>query len=273
MLATMTPEHVSDINTLSHFLSHPQITSLSSCDPVDCIVICASAVLHSATVLFTTLEARPELTKTLVLCGGIGHSTSLIYEAVARHERYQSIKDEVRGLPEARVLEMIMEEFFHVEKIKSKGCRILVEDKSTNCGANALESRKLLEKERVSTPRSCIVIQDPTMALRTVASFEKTFADVSNPPKFVSCPVFVPKVRNTGSDLEYDVGYDVEDVSGEELWEINRFLDLIIGEIPRLRDDGKGYGPNGKGFITHVDVSPEVERSWKRLQDVVGRSR
>jgi uncharacterized SAM-binding protein YcdF (DUF218 family) len=269
MLATMTPEHVSDINTLSHFLSHPQITSLSSCDAVDCIVICASAVLHTATILFSSLEDRPELTKTLVLCGGIGHSTSLICDAVARHERYRSIRDEVKGLPEARVLEMIMEKFFDVERIKSRGCRILVEDKSTNCGANASESRKLLEKSGVTTPRTCIIIQDPTMALRTIASFEKSFTNVSNSPKFVSCPVFVPKVRKAGSKVEYDV----ENVNSEELWEMDRFIDLIIGEIPRLRDDVEGYGPQGKGFIAHVDVPPEVERSWERLQNIVGRSR
>ena len=265
----MTPENVSDINSLSLFLSHPQITSLSSCDPVECIVICASAVLRTATVLFTTLEERPDLTKTLVLCGGIGHSTKLIYDAVARHEIYQEIRDEVNGLPEARVLELIMKRFFDVEKITSQGCRILVEDQSTNCGANALESRKLLEKSEVSMPKTCIVIQDSTMALRTVASFEKAFADVPSSPVFGSCPVLVPKVRMSDSGLEFEV----KDVNNAELWEMERFLDLIMGEIPRLRDDEEGYGPKGKDFITHVDVSPELENSWHRLEKFAGRSR
>jgi hypothetical protein len=269
MLATMTPENVADINALSHFLSHPQISSLSLCVPVDCIVICASAVLRTATLLFSCLEDRPELTKTLILCGGIGHSTSLIYDAVASHEKYRTIKQEVIGLPEARVLEKIMEKFFDVDKIKSQGCRILVEDKSTNCGANALESRKLLERSDVPTPEMCIVIQDPTMSLRTIASFEKTFSDVPNPPKFVSCPILVQKVRISGAELEYDM----ENVKSEELWEMNRFLGLIIGEIPRLRDDEGGYGPNGKGFIAHVDVSPEIEDCWQRLKTLFGRSR
>jgi uncharacterized SAM-binding protein YcdF (DUF218 family) len=258
--------NISDINTLSNFLSHPQIRSLATCNPVDCIVICASSVLHTATVLFQTLSSRPELTRTLILCGGIGHSTSLIYEAVARHPVYKAIKDEVVGLPEARVLEMIMKRWYGEV---GKRVRVLVEDKSTNCGANALECRKVLEKSDVAMPETCIVIQDPTMSLRTLASFEKVFSDLERPPRFLSCPVFVPRVRGEGEGMEYDV----DSVRSEELWDVKRFLELLVGEIPRLRDDGDGYGPCGKGFIAHVDVPRDVEEAWERVRSGTGASR
>ncbi len=34
---------------------------------------------------------------------------------------------------------------------------------------------------------------------------------------------------------------------------MGRYLALLLGELPRLLDNAQGYGPNGKGFITHVD--------------------
>jgi len=162
-----------------------------------------------------------------------------------------------------------MERYFDVSAITSKGCRILVEDLSTNCGANASRSRNVLEAAGVLTPRTVVVIQDPTMALRTVASFEKTYADVQEPPTFLSCPVFVPEMRPTESGLMFSVVHVLE----MELWEVGRFLDLIMGEIPRLRDDGEGYGPKGKGFIAHVDIPAQVEDAWRRLAVSLGARR
>lgn len=45
----------------------------------------------------------------------------------------------------------------------------------------------------------------------------------------------------------------------------DRFIDLIMVEIPRLKDDSNGYGPNGKGFISHVYILEEVLASYERL--------
>jgi hypothetical protein len=54
-----------------------------------------------------------------------------------------------------------------------------------------------------------------------------------------------------------------------ELWDHQRFFDLIMGEIPRLTDDENGYGPKGKGFIAHVDVPDEIEAAWARLRTIL----
>jgi hypothetical protein len=91
MFLTADPDIASDINLIARFLAHEQIRDLSSHPPVDCIVICASAVLYQAGKLFRILEGRPDLAKTVVLCGGIGHSTPLIYEAVANSVEYNEI--------------------------------------------------------------------------------------------------------------------------------------------------------------------------------------
>lgn len=271
MTTSPTSSKILDINALSEFLAHPQIPSLSSTGPVDCIVICASAVLHQATVLFRTLETQPGLTKTLVLCGGIGHSTPLIYDAVSKHPVYHTLALDVGGKSEAQVLEKILKGYFDVAKITSRGCRILVEDRSTNCGANASKTRELLEKEGVQMPKMMIVVQDPTMSLRTVASFDKVFDDITgNRPVVKSAPIFVPRMRD---DSDGESVWDVSEIPVEELWEGGRFYDLIMGEIPRLRDDVNGYGPRGKGFIYHVDVPAEIEEAWSRLKVELEASR
>lgn len=259
-----------DIKTLARFLAHEEIFNLNVCEPVDCMVLCASAVLLQAEVVFRALEARPALAKTLVLVGGIGHSTTYIYEAVARHPKYHTLADKVQGLAESRVLELILKNYFDLEKITSKGCRILIEDQSTNCGANAIQTRRVLEAASVPTPRSCIVLQDPTMSRRTVASFQKTFSDL--PTTFTSCPVFIPSMREEGGKLVYDVQGSNAPQS-TELWGLERFLTLLVGEIPRLRDDESGYGPRGKGFIVHADVPEEVETAAHRVKELIGVSR
>jgi hypothetical protein len=257
-----------DISVVAEFLADQQV-QLSHCDPVDCIVICASAILFQAEQLFEILEQRPNLTKTLVLCGGKGHSTCLLYEAVAASPKYAKSANEIQGLPEARVLEKLLNGYCDVQRIKSAGCHILIEDQSSNCGANAIETRKVLAGAGAENIRRCVIIQDPTMALRTKASFRKAFEDVSSPPEFLSCPVFVPCVRMTDASLEYVVSPK----SNMQLWDMSRFLELSMGEIPRLRDDQAGYGPMGKGYIPHVDIPPSVEVAYKRLFAILDRTR
>lgn len=47
---------------------------------------------------------------------------------------------------------------------------------------------------------------------------------------------------------------------------MERYLSLIAGELPRLRDDETGYGPRGKDFIIHVDIPRDIENAWQVLQ-------
>lgn len=107
------------------------------------------------------------------------------------------------------------------------------------------------------------------MMLRTKASFEKAYEGTQTPVSIASCPVFVPQVRlSRNGVIEYS---DISPPS--ELWSQSRFLGLIMGEILRLRDDKDGYGPQGRGFIAHVDVPTYIEAAWSRLQAVAKSSR
>lgn len=55
------------------------------------------------------------------------------------------------------------------------------------------------------------------------------------------------------------------DSAHEQYYKMNGFLDLVMGEIPRLRDDENGYGPNGHGFFGHVEIPEPVLAAFDRL--------
>lgn len=54
------------------------------------------------------------------------------------------------------------------------------------------------------------------------------------------------------------------------MWEIDRYISLLMGEIPRLSDTPGGYGPSGKNFIAHVDIPETVLLSFYELKKIYG---
>lgn len=264
----MNAESVADVNILASFLANEQAAAFSEIADVDCIVLCGSAILQCAEAVFGSLQANPQIAQTLVICGGIGHSTQSLYDAVARHDRYHVLSSEIQGLQESRVLYEIFERFYDAKAVQAAGCQILIEDISTNCGANAIETRKKLQLFGVK-PETIVIVQDPTMSLRTLASFQQAYQPESHVPKFITFPSFVPKLQWKEGTMHYDIA----GVDAAGLWNSERFCDLLLGEIPRLRDDKDGYGPNGKGFIAHVDIPDEIERAWHRLEAVISTKR
>ncbi|ETN36850.1 uncharacterized protein HMPREF1541_07837 [Cyphellophora europaea CBS 101466] len=270
MNPTLDATHVAAINQISEFLACAQSNSLLQHPPVDVIVLCGNSILPIAEHVFTALEANPDLARYLVICGGVGHSTDYLYRAVAAHPMYRSISNTTADLPEAQVLHAILDKFYASASITQTGLKVLVEDKSTNCGANAIEARKTLDAAGVTDPKSMVIVQDPTMSIRTLAAFQKVYSDHATPPHFQTCPTFVPKVK-FGEDGELD--FDVPGLKSTSLWPMPRFLDLVMGELPRLRDNEHGYGPNGKGFIAHVDIPTHVEDTFKQLESALANRR
>lgn len=260
-----------DVNTISDFLSHEE-AQLDATDAqhYDAIVLCVSAIFHCAETLFEAIQQRgSSLTPTLILCGGIGHSTPHLYTAVANNPRYTHLAERINGLPEAQVMEKILNTCYPADNAKDSALNVLIEDQSTNCGANATETKKLLRRHGVSLTRGkVLIIQDPTMSLRTKMSFEKAFED--DQVVFEACPTFAPKVIEVDGRLRFDESGGVRE---ERLWDMDRFLGLILGEIVRLRDDETGYGPRGKGFIGHVDVPGSVLEAYARLEKSVQAKR
>lgn len=213
----------------------------------DCVVLAGNAVIP-------TIDAACRLSasnRTLLISGGIGHSTSFLYTAVARHPRYHVLR--THGRPEADILADIAHQFWHIPR-----SRILVEDKSTNCGENARFTRDMLEAQGMEV-RCGIVVQDPTMQRRTMATFAHVWGDVKNPPRWMSYPGYLPVLHNGDDGLTFT--HEAHDV-----WPVGRYLSLVLGELPRLQDDEHGYGPRGRGFIAHVDIPQTVQEAWHTLQ-------
>lgn len=190
----------------------------------DCVVLAGNAVIP-------TIDAACRIAKAqdvpLLISGGIGHSTPFLYAVIARHSRYHTIR--TSGRAEAAILADIANQFWHIPAEK-----IWLEDRSTNCGENARFSCALIRqaKENINT---AIVVQDPTMQRRTIAAFRRVTNDDTDAPRWLSFPGFVPVLRHLNGGTRFA---NVE----EGIWTVERYLSLIAGELPRLRDDETGYG-------------------------------
>ena len=214
----------------------------------------APLVVLAGNAVMPTVDAAFRLAKlsggTLLICGGVGHSTSFLYQTIAQHPRYQAIA--ILDQPEAALLAEIAHRFWQIPRE-----RIVIEDQSTNCGENAWFTRRVMERLGIEVPVATLV-QDPTMQRRTMATFARVWQDVTVSPKWVSYPGYIPLLQNTPDGVAWQQ-------PAEGLWSVGRYLSLILGELPRLRDDAQGYGPRGKDFIVHVEIPDEIEAAWQQL--------
>lgn len=234
-------------NLLGRWLAQNDFTLLPDAQESQLVVMAGNAVMP-------TIDAGCRLVSqhggVLLISGGVGHSTSFLYEAIAHHPRYCSIETE--GKPEAVLLAEIAHRFWQIPR-----GRIVIEGRSTNCGENAWFTRRIMEQQGISAHQAT-VIQDPTMQRRTMATFARVWQDVGDAPRWLSYPGFVPELINTPDGVAWAQ-------PAEGLWPVMRYLSLILGELPRLRDDAQGYGPRGKDFIAHVDIPDAVEAAWQQL--------
>lgn len=258
-----------DLQTISTFLARRDFLNEAALISAraDVIVVCGSECLHPLFTAVSLLAAG--VAERLILAGGIGHGTARLYAAVNADARLAGVRAEP-PLSEGAVLRDA------AIALGADPTRVFAEERSTNCGANAVESRRLLEGLLGgSVPRSVIVLQDPTMQRRTHETFVAAWAGVpgGGGADIRSWASFVPVVAARGA--EEGGGLTIApppsppgDAGCAPLppqWDVSRFVGLCLGEVPRLRDDEQGYGPRGKGFIGHVDVPAAVEEAFARL--------
>ncbi len=241
---------VDDLNLLGSYLARRDIPVLDLKNlgaPVEWIVLLGSSLLGPIRVAAEAFHRG--CSKGILICGGIGHSTQDLRNAVRSHSAFQKVETENRA--EADIIHEILMTVFEIN-----ADALLVENKSTNCGSNAVEAHRLLSRTR-SLPSRLVLIQDPTMQRRSHESFVRAWA--GEPARaFVSFAPFAPLVEQTKA------GYQVKgDIEGT--WTFDRFVSLVLGEVLRLRDDENGYGPKGKNFIDHVEVPPEILDAYERV--------
>lgn len=274
------PATVLRVNLVAEYLAdyhEPPAIDTPGC----AFILAGSAILQVAAATFDYLS-RWTTPTTLVIAGGKGHSTQLLYDAVANHPRYRVIASEVESLPEARVLERMLEVFWPElwAKAQSKALTLLTEAESSNCGENAEFALQIIRRHGLDTD-TITMVQEPTMSRRTTASLRKHLGDEAAsltergsiaPIQVRAWPTFVPSLTYQNGNFSWSAdtlqsSAAWSDGLGEGLWSPERFMDLILGEIPRLRDDADGYGPRGKGFIPHVDIPPAVMEAYEQLRD------
>lgn len=243
-----------NINILGRFCGKRDIDALTAhnlqtkygLQQADVMVLFGGSVLSGGDVLANAMKNR--IGGTYVIVGGAGHTTETLRRKV--QEEYPEIITE--GLPEAEIFNRYLTAVYGVKAD-------YLETGSTNCGNNITYLLDLLERQKIAF-RSIILCQDATMQQRMDAGLRKY---VSDDVTIVNFAAYRAEVIARNGQLTYS-----ENIHG--MWDIDRYVNLLMGEIPRLTDDADGYGPCGKDFIAHVDIPGEVETAFEELKKVYG---
>lgn len=237
------------INTLADFLGMRDVPALTreallertGQPQADVMVLFGGSILAGGEVMAQAMSAR--VARRYAIVGGEGHTTPALRERV--HALYPDF--DTRDLPEARV-------FAGYLKRRWGLAPDLLECQSTNCGNNITNLLALLRAQ--SVPHGCVILtQDASMQRRMDAGLRLRAPDV----RIVNYAAYRARVTVAQGALAYS-----EDIAG--MWPIERYVSLLMSEIPRLSDDAQGYGPRGRGFIAHVEVPGEVRAAFDALR-------
>lgn len=232
-----------DWNCLLDFLADP--------GPQECSELKAPTLILAGNCLPVLVDEAAKAylnqqVEQIVLVGGIGHATKYLYK---NFEKQGFLFEQ--GLSESEICARYL-----LEKYELPKQALLLETESTNCGENASFSYKLL-KAQGPLPERVLLMNDPTLQRRTKATFEKEWDNES--VLFYNYVPILPQVT------ESTKGFNFSDQRLNDLWPSDYFQALVFGEMVRLKDDAQGYGPNGTGFIGHVDIPDEVWSAYLRL--------
>ena len=230
-----------DMNTLAGFLGPRDVADLGE-SRADVMALFGGSILEGVDVLARAMRAGAA--RTYVIVGGAGHTTDALRARARELFPGLAFADDA---PEAEVFSACL-------AARHGLSADLLETRSTNCGNNVTHLRDLLAERGVPC-RSVVLSQDATMQRRMAAVAELEMPGV----RIVSYATYqVEVVVRDGAPA-----FDHEPLG---MWDMGRYLELLMGEVPRLTDDEGGYGPHGAGFIAHVDVPAEVTAAWGRLR-------
>lgn len=242
------------INTLGCFCGKRDVEELTPAalkrafgiEQADVMVLFGGSILAGGDVLACAMEEK--IARRYVIVGGRGHTT----ETLCRQMEREIPGLRTDGLSEAELFQAYLKEKYGREAD-------WLETESTNCGNNITYLLELLKAKKFAW-KSIILCQDATMQLRMEAGLRKYMPEDVLP---VSYAAYRAEVALRDGRLTY-----TDDIHG--MWEMERYVQLLMGEIPRLTDDAYGYGPAGKDFIAHVDISEEVREAFEELKEVYG---
>ncbi len=241
------------INTLGVFCGRRDIPSLTPHDlkkkygfeQADIMVLFGGSILCGGDVLANAMQNR--IAKKYIIVGGAGHTTETL--RIKMHEQFPEV--ETAGLPEAKVFANYLKFKYNLEPD-------YLECNSTNCGNNITYLLDLLEEHHI-VYNSIILCQDATMQLRMAVGLRKYTPDVT----IINYAAYCVYAAVRDDKLAYaEVPWG--------MWDMERYIALLAGEISRLSDDTNGYGPKGKNYIVHVEVPREVRNAFKSLKEKYG---
>ena len=223
-----------NLNTLGDFLAKRDIEALTNkalmqrygIEQADLLILFGGSIAHGCEIAGQAF--LDGIAKQLMIVGGEGHTTPFLRSIIT--EKYPNIITENRT--EADIITDLFYEKFSLTKNK-----FMIENESTNCGENASFSLKLA-KDRGIRPKTVILMQDSSMQLRMDATFRKVWREWET--EFIGYAAYRAHVIIENDQLVF------EDNSIWGMWSMERYITLLLGEIPRLHDTSIGYGPNGK---------------------------
>lgn len=240
-----------DINILGIFcgvrdvpeLSRENIRKYYGIETADVMALFGGSIICGGDVLAKAI--LEQVAKKYVIIGGEGHTTQTLRDTV--HSLYPEIETE--GKPESYVFRKYIQNTYGVDVD-------YIETESTNCGNNITNMLELFDRENISCS-SVILSQDATMQRRMAATLRKYRPDI----RIINFATYKVSVQQSGEKFRY-----TDSIRG--MWDTERYISLLLGEISRLTDNGNGYGPKGKGFIAHEDIPYEVSCAFERLKMV-----
>lgn len=238
------------LNILIDFLAKRDLDELSSrelhqkynIDKAELCILFGGSIPEGAKIFAKAY--KEQLANHYLIVGGIGHTTSYLRDFMK-----DSLSTyDLQNLSEAEIFNYYLQTYYQINDC-------LLETKSTNCGNNIIFTLELLNKLKLA-PKSIIFMQDASMQHRMEAGFRKY---LSNDIKLINYATY--KIYFTVKD-------NMLSLSGKTpwcMWDINKYIELLMGEIPRLLDNNTGYGPQGKDFIAHVDIPTDVQEAYSYL--------
>lgn len=243
-------EYAKDINYLAKFCGKKDLENLTkenlaqrfNLEQVDICVLFGGSILKGGDVLAEAIKNN--VAKKYIVVGGYGHTSATLFEQMERE--YPESTENIHS--EAKLFEKYLE-------LKYQLSPDFLEVNSTNCGNNITNLLSVINENKIEM-NSILLIQDATMQRRMDATLKKY---LSKSIPIINYPAYRVEVISTDNILKYQSTIP-------NMWELDRYVSLLMGEIPRLMDNETGYGPKGKKFMSHVDVPDRVVKSYENLK-------
>lgn len=239
---------VKNLNLLSRFcgprtLEKLTVKNLQAAYPIqkaDVAILFGGSILAGGDILAKAIQN--DIAKTYMIVGGQGHTTETLMTEM------QKECPDLKADSEAELFGAYLKENYQLTAD-------FLETESTNSGNNVTNALAVLNEHDI-TPNSLILIQDAAMQKRITAGFRKYLPEAV----LIDYAAYQAEFVETSTGLAFK-----KPIKG--MWSPERYISLLLGEIPRLTDDENGYGPKGADYIAHVAISAEVRQAFLELKE------